>query len=251
VELEIMEEVKTSTRALLVSAAVLLIILVTGPLGYKFSVVPLEPSLISLLIAFAGGALVVLIGAVYLIVAMRSGLEVNRNLVMVSMILGLLPIGVIGPQMVAAVDVPPIHDITTDTANPPEFVAIVPLRKNAPNGHEYGVSEAWPAVKLGATTIEAYPSLKPIKSDLSVADAVDRTEATLQAMGLQIVAVDKAAGLVEATATTFWFGFKDDMVVRIVGDGKGSKIDLRSMSRIGQSDVGANAARITDFFDHF
>jgi uncharacterized protein (DUF1499 family) len=84
-----------------------------------------------------------------------------------------------------------------------------------------------------------------------VADAVDRTEATLQAMGLQIVAVDKAAGLVEATATTFWFGFKDDMVVRIVGDGKGSKIDLRSMSRIGQSDVGANAARITDFFDHF
>ena len=246
-----MEEVKTSTRALLVSAVVLLIILVTGPLGYKISVVPLQPSLISLLIAFAGGALVFLIGVVYLIIAMQSDLRVNRNLVIVSMFLGLLPVGIMGPQMAAAVDVPPIHDITTDTANPPEFVAIVPLRKNAPNGYEYGVSEAWPAEKLGATTVEAYPGLKPIKSKLSVADAVDRTEATLLAMGLQVVAVDKSAGLVEATATTFWFGFKDDMVVRVVGDGEGSKIDLRSMSRVGQSDLGANAARITDFFNHF
>jgi uncharacterized protein (DUF1499 family) len=246
-----MEEVKTSTRALLVSAVVLLIILVTGPLGYKFSIVPLQPSLISLLIAFAGGALVFLIGLVYLFIAVQSDLGVNRNLVIVSMILGLLPVGIMGPQMAAVVDVPPIHDITTDTVNPPEFVAIVPLRKNSPNGYEYGVSEGWPAEKLGATTIAAYPRLKPIESDLSVADAVGRTEATLLSMGLEIVAVDRRAGLVEATATTFWFGFKDDIVVRVVGDGEGSKIDLRSMSRVGQSDVGANAARITDFFDHF
>ena len=246
-----MEEVKTSTRALLVSAVVLLIILVTGPLGYKFSIVPLQPSLISLLIAFAGGALVFLIGLVYLFIAVQSDLGVNRNLVIVSMILGLLPVGIMGPQMAAVVDVPPIHDITTDTVNPPEFVAIVPLRKNSPNGYEYGVSEGWPAEKLGATTIAAYPRLKPIESDLSVADAVGRTEATLLSMGLEVVAVDRGAGLVEATATTFWFGFKDDIVVRVVGDGEGSKIDLRSMSRVGQSDVGANAARIFDFSDHF
>ena len=246
-----MEEVKTSTRALLVSAVILLIILVTGPLGYKFSMVPLQPSLVSLLIAVAGGALVFLIGLVYLVIAMRSDLGKNRNLVIVSMILGLVPVGIIGPQIAAAGDVPPIHDITTDTANPPAFVAIVPLRENAPNGYEYGVTEAWPAEKLGATTIEAYPDLKPIESDLSVADAVDRTEDALRAMGLEIVAVDKEAGLVEATATTFWFGFKDDMVVRIVGNGEGSRIDLRSMSRVGQSDVGANAARITDFVDRF
>ena len=246
-----MEQIKTSTRVLLVSAVVLLIILVTGPLGYKFSVVPLEPSLISLLVAVAGGVLVFVIGLVYLVIAIRSDLGRNRNLVLVSMILGLVPVGIMGPQMAAAGDVPPIHDITTDTANPPAFVAIVPLRKNAPNGVEYGASEAWPAEKLGATTMEAYPGLKPIESDLSVADAVDRTEATLQAMGLEIVAVDKEAGLVEATATTFWFGFKDDMVVRIVGDGEGSRIDLRSMSRVGQGDVGANAARITDFVGRF
>ena len=246
-----MEEVKTSTRALFFSGVVLLIILVTGPLGYKFLDVSLQTSLVSLLVSLSGGALVFLIGLVYLVIAMRSDLVRNRNLVIVSMILGLVPVGIMGPQMAAAVDVPPIHDITTDTANPPEFVAIVPLRKNAPNGYEYGATEAWPAEKLGATTMEAYPGLKPIESDLSVADAVDRAEATLLAMGLEVVAVDRDAGVVEATATTFWFGFKDDMVVRVVGDGEGSRIDLRSMSRVGQSDVGANADRITDFFNQF
>jgi uncharacterized protein (DUF1499 family) len=246
-----MEEVKTSTKVLLFSGVVLLIILVTGPLGYKFLDVSLQTSLVSLLVSLSGGALVFLIGLVYLVIAMRSDLVRNRNLVIVSMILGLLPVGIMGPQMAAAVDVPPIHDITTDTANPPEFVAIVPLRKNAPNGYEYGATEAWPAEKLGATTMEAYPGLKPIESDLSVADAVDRAEATLLAMGLEVVAVDRDAGVVEATATTFWFGFKDDMVVRVVGDGEGSRIDLRSMSRVGQSDVGANADRITDFFNQF
>ena len=246
-----MEEVKTSTRALFFSGVVLLIILVTGPLGYKFLDVSLQASLVSLLVSFSGGALVFLIGLVYLVIAMQSDLGRNRNLVIVSMILGLLPVGIMGPQMAAAVDVPPIHDITTDTANPPEFVAIVPLRKNAPNGYEYGATEAWPAEKLGATTMEAYPGLKSIESDLSVADAVDRAEATLLAMGLEVVAVDRDAGVVEATATTFWFGFKDDMVVRVVGDGEGSRIDLRSMSRVGQSDVGANADRITDFFNQF
>ena len=246
-----MEEVKTSTRALLFSGVVLLIILVTGPLGYKFLDVSLQTSLVSLLVSLSGGALVFLIGLVYLVIAMQSDLGRNRNLVIVSMILGLLPVGIMGPQMAAAVDVPPIHDITTDTANPPEFVAIVPFRENAPNGYEYGATEAWPAEKLGATTMEAYPGLKPIESDLSVSDAVDRAEATLLAMGLEVVAVDRDAGVVEATATTFWFGFKDDMVVRVVGDGEGSRIDLRSMSRVGQSDVGANAARITDFFKQF
>jgi hypothetical protein len=246
-----MEEVKTSTRTLLVSAIILLVILLSGPLGYRFSVVPLQPSLISLLVAFAGGALVFLIGLIFLVISIKSDLRVNRNLVILSLILGLVPVAIVGPQMAVGADVPPIHDITTDTANPPKFVAILPLRKNAPNGHEYGASEAWPAEKLGAATIEGYPGLKPIESGLSLADAVGRAEATLRAMGLEVVAVDKVAGVVEATATTFWFGFKDDMVVRIVGDEQGSRVDLRSMSRVGQSDLGANAARIADFLDQF
>jgi uncharacterized protein (DUF1499 family) len=70
-------------------------------------------------------------------------------------------------------------------------------------------------------------------------------------MGLEVVDVNQAAGIVEATATTFWFGFKDDVVVRIRETQQGSKLDLRSVSRVGQSDIGANAARIQTFIANF
>jgi uncharacterized protein (DUF1499 family) len=66
-------------------------------------------------------------------------------------------------------------------------------------------------------------------------------------MGWELVASDSAAGRIEATATTPWFGFKDDVVVRVRPDGSGSRIDVRSVSRVGKSDVGANAKRIRTY----
>ena len=74
--------------------------------------------------------------------------------------------------------------------------------------------------------------------------AFDRALAAARAMGLEIVANSPAEGRIEATATTFWFGFKDDVVVRIVPDRQGSRVDVRSVSRVGRSDVGTNARRI-------
>jgi uncharacterized protein (DUF1499 family) len=71
----------------------------------------------------------------------------------------------------------------------------------------------------------------------------------LEDLGLEIVAVDEAAGRVEATATTFWFGFKDDVVVRVRSSGAGSVVDVRSVSRVGVSDLGANARRIGQILD--
>ena len=81
-------------------------------------------------------------------------------------------------------------------------------------------------------------------------EVVDRTEAVLRGMGMEIVSVNKTMGLVEATATTFWFGFKDDVVVRAqpAADG-GTRVDVRSISRVGQSDLGANAARIGEILN--
>ena len=245
-----MEEVKLSTRSLLVWAVLALVILLAGPLGYKLSLVPLQPSIVSLLIAVAGGLLVFVVGLIYLVIAIRKRQSRDRNLVIVAMILGLMPAAMIGPQMLKAREVPQIHDITTDTSNPPAFVALKDVRKNAPNGSEYG-SELMPAEALAVLTLEAYPGVQPLVSDLSVADAVARSRATLEAMGLEIVAVNPDEGRVEATATTFWFGFKDDVIVRVLAEGEGSRIDLRSMSRVGRSDIGANAARILAFREHF
>jgi len=87
--------------------------------------------------------------------------------------------------------------------------------------------------------------VKSLELMAPVDEAVDRAEAVMRGMGLEIVAVNKSTGLVEATATTFWFGFKDDVAVRVTaGASGGSVVDVRSVSRVGQSDLGANASRI-------
>ncbi len=136
---------------------------------------------------------------------------------------------------------PFIHDITTDTANPPVFVAIAPLRSEAPNGVDYKTEENAEATKTG------YPDIQPLVADVPPADMFKRAEATARAMGWEIVAAEEADGRIEATDTTAWWGFKDDVVIRIVPEGEGSRLDIRSMSRVGKSDLGKNAERIRKF----
>jgi uncharacterized protein (DUF1499 family) len=80
------------------------------------------------------------------------------------------------------------------------------------------------------------------------AAAYARAFAAARAMGWEIVAAEPAAGRIEATATTRWFGFKDDVVVRVRGTSAGSRIDARSVSRVGKGDVGTNARRIRAYF---
>ena len=70
-------------------------------------------------------------------------------------------------------------------------------------------------------------------------------------MGWNIVAKDPSQGRIEATDTTFWFGFTDDVVIRITPMGSGARLELRSVSRVGVSDVGTNAARIRSFVKQF
>ena len=241
-----MDELKQSTRMLLLSAAIMMVILATGPMGYKLGFVPLMPSLVSLLIALVGSLIVFIVAVIFAFIANKNKLAKNRNMLLVSLGLCVIPMIVVGPQIIKARSVPPIHDITTDTENLPMFNAIVKHRVHSPNSLEYGSKER-SAKKLAAMQLKAYPNVKSSETDLAVAEAVSRAEKVLETQGLEIVSVDVDNGIVEATATTFWFGFKDDVVVRVVPSGTGSKIDLRSVSRVGQSDIGANAARIEKF----
>ncbi len=137
--------------------------------------------------------------------------------------------------------VPPIHDITTDTADPPAFATVLPLRASAPNSAEYGGPE------IAAQQRAAYPDLGPVDLAAPPADAFRRALEGARDMGWQIVAADSAAGRIEATATTRWFHFKDDVVIRIRPAAGGSRVDVRSVSRVGQSDVGTNARRIRSY----
>lgn len=138
--------------------------------------------------------------------------------------------------------VPPIHDITTDTQNPPQFVEVVPLRNadNAPNPPEYDTGQT-------AQQLEAYPELVTMSLSVPYDEAFDASVATLREMGLELVDMDRGAGRIEATHTSLWWGFKDDMVIRFNRNGEMLSVDVRSKSRMGGSDLGANAARIERF----
>ena len=136
---------------------------------------------------------------------------------------------------------PRIHDITTDTFTPPRFVAVVPLRRNAPNPVEYGGAET--AVRQRT----AYPDLTTAILNLPPAQAFERALDTARAMGWEIVAAVPGEGRIEATDTTFWFGFTDDIVIRVIAADYRTLVDIRSVSREGRSDVGTNAKRIRSF----
>lgn len=142
-----------------------------------------------------------------------------------------------------AQSVPRIHDITTDTVNPPEFVAVAPLRADAPNPVEYQGEE------IARQQREAYPDIVSFETDAHNAIVFDHALALVEQFGWELVAADADTGRIEATDTTFWFGFKDDVVIRIRSTDIGSVVDVRSKSRVGLSDVGANAARIRRFLD--
>ena len=133
---------------------------------------------------------------------------------------------------------PPIHDISTDLDNPPDFVAALPLRANAPNPSAYGGAEVAAAQRRG------YPDIQPLLLAAPPPVAFARALDAAKGLGWALVAADSAGGRIEATATTTWFGFKDDIVVRVTPTTTGSRIDVRSVSRVGKSDVGTNAARI-------
>ena len=134
--------------------------------------------------------------------------------------------------------VPAINDITTDTENPPVFVAIIPLRAGVP------VPATYPGGETAQLQRHAYPDIRPLELAVPPAEAFPRALDAARSMGWEIAAVEAATGRIEATATTPWFGFHDDIVVRVRPTSTGSRIDVRSVSRVGKGDLGTNAKRI-------
>ena len=136
--------------------------------------------------------------------------------------------------------VPPIHDITTDTDNPPTFSAVLAGRAfEGANSVDYRGSQ------LAQMQKAAYPDVTPVITALPVTKAFNEALHVAKSMpGWIIVASDIDAGRIEASQQTRWFRFTDDIVIRVVGDEAGSRIDIRSTSRQGRSDYGVNAARI-------
>lgn len=245
-----MESTKWWSKFFLVTSMVAVVLLFASPLGYKYGVAELMPSFASLLLALTLAVIVFVGGLIMTVVANRKGLIRDRQFLLVAVAISLIPMIAMGPPIAKVRSVPPIHDISTDGLNPPTFDVVIGLRAEAPNDLEYG-SEQDSAAALAKLQQAAYPQIVTLESDLSVPEAVAQAALVLAQQGLEVVNVDVDNGRVEAVATTFWFGFKDDLVVRIQPTHTGSKIDVRSVSRVGQSDLGANAARIAKFLQAF
>ena len=118
---------------------------------------------------------------------------------------------------------------------------MLPLRADAPNTTVYGGPE------IAAQQRQAYPDLQPVILPLAPQPAFDQALAAVNEVGWEIAGFNRQEGRIEATDTTFWFGFKDDVVVRLRPAVGGTQVDVRSVSRVGGGDVGANAKRIRNY----
>jgi uncharacterized protein (DUF1499 family) len=213
---------------------VALLVLLAGP-ATKFGLLPWQAGLG----IFALAALLAGIGGLISLVALlrrRGGL-----VAVIAAAAGIAAFAVLMATVVAGRSVPPINDITTDPANPPAFVAITAAMRGAdaaPLGYDPG---------FAAQQTAAYPDVRPLMVESPPDEVFPRMLAAAEAMDWAIVSSDQASGRIEATATVPWWGFKDDIVVVMSPNGNGTRVDVRSKSRVGKSDLGVNAARIQEY----
>lgn len=192
-----------------------------------------------------GGVGSAALGLVACLTALRRGQRRGILFALVSVVIGLFVVGIPWQMKRTAQRVPAIHDITTDRDNPPRFVDILPLRKDAANSADYE------GPVIAAQQQAAYPDIQPVSLRSSGSQVFTQALKAAEAMGWDIVAANATEGRIEATDTTFWFGFKDDIVIRIQSRGDESVVDVRSVSRVGKSDVGTNAQRIRAYVRAF
>ncbi|WP_119677830.1 DUF1499 domain-containing protein [Indioceanicola profundi] len=226
--------------AFLVALAAALMVALAGPL-YRIGMLELPAAFTSMrwgvYAGMAGAALCLLAGIVALVRKRGRGVILALVGLIAAGAAVYLPISL----RQTAQSVPPIHDISTDMEDPPAFVAVAPLRADAPNPVEYAGPDT------AAQQKAAYPELGPATLSMPPDQAFARAESAAREMGWEIVAAEPAEGRIEATATTMWWGFKDDVVIRLRPAEGGTVLDVRSKSRVGRSDLGANAARIREF----
>lgn len=220
------------------------IVLALAPVGYRMGWWPLRFSLYygvggSIVI----GALAVIVSLVGVFLTRRVSGAPGFGLALAGVLLGAVVGGYPAAQLAKARSVPPIHDVTTDPANPPVFVALAEARRAAPNGLDYAGAEIADLQK------KAYPDVTTLHSSLAPADLFAHAAKAVADAGWQLADSAPQDGRIEATATTRMFAFKDDVVIRVRAADKGSDLDMRSMSRVGRSDVGTNAARIRGFLE--
>ena len=159
--------------------------------------------------------------------------------------ISLIPLLFLGMQIFTAKSLPMIHNISTDLMNPPQFEKIATLRGAGTNSLSYDKTV------LADLQKQAYPDIATFVTEENFEIVFKKASAVVGMLGWELVNKDSQAGIIEATETTGLWGFKDDVVIRINRDNVNILLDVRSVSRIGKSDLGTNAKRIKRFFSAY
>ena len=223
-------------------AALGLLLLVTAGPSYRAGLLSLATAFTLLRWAAYAGIGTILVSLTAAALAYRRRAFVQILLPALAFVVGLVALGVPLEFQRRARNAAPIHDITTDLENPPQFDAVVGVRGDASNSLER-------SPEVTELQRQGYPDIVPMTLPIPRDQVFDRALAVAQEEGWQIVTADKASGRIEATDTSRWFGFEDDVVVRLTPWGAGTRVDVRSVSRVGVNDTGANARRIRRYLD--
>jgi uncharacterized protein (DUF1499 family) len=245
--------VKLTHAGLWTIVAGLVLVALSGPLN-RLAMVGFGAALLML----AVGALLLFLGALtgsagMLVAAVRK-LPMARAPAAVGLVVALLVLGYLVSWLGRAFDAPPIHEVSTDLADPPPFVAVREIRDRTaglnPSAYTARIEGRSGAIDVPAMQLQHYPDLQTLALPETPERATERARAVAEALGWEVVAYVPQEGRLEATATTRFFGFRDDVVVRARPADDGSTLlDVRSKSRVGLGDAGANAARVRAFLD--
>ncbi len=187
-----------------------------------------------------GGLAAFTLGAIGFVLTRGGQDPLGRKNAIMGMLAGIGLFAIVMVPSLRAGDLPPINDITTDLADPPSFAA-------GPDAPDYGGRDMSYPAEFVPQVREAYPDLKPIETTLDPAAAYTKAIETAESIGWFITYKDPKDGVFDATERTALFRFVDDVAVRVRATPTGSQIDIRSKSRDGRGDLGANANRIRRF----
>jgi uncharacterized protein (DUF1499 family) len=182
--------------------------------------------------------------AVIVLFKFVAGSQSSLQYSALSLVFAIAVVGGMANFVKQVVSAPRIHDISTNLVDVPQFSNAQALRKSQDNSLAF-------SEKVAREQQAAYPQLKTLSVAMSLSDAFKKSIVIAKQLGWQVHFADEPNGIIEATHTSALFGFIDDIVIRVQeldDEGKSmSQIDLRSASRVGESDLGANAKRIKAF----
>lgn len=239
---------------------------IVAALGVKFGLWPWRLGLGVLIVQWGPRLLIAaaVIAAVALIAVLIRKSRQGWQTALIALLIPALGFAYMGWVRSQSADIPPIHDVATDIVDPPAPSARLLALRTADEANPVldmtaplTSADAYQGPRiarfgdrgLGEVGQEAYPGVRALEVPVAPRAAFDAARKAAEGMGWTLVTEDEPGGALEATAETFWFGFKDDVIVRVrlIPGGEGSRIDVRSISRVGLGDLGTNGKRIETY----